>query len=196
MYKFSKKERQRIKEWEKSYEQDLAAGYFSQRHLDWVKERIRRMKEEPVKLAQYPDDKILNYPFIKEEDGSVNLDISDTDNQEKKAKRKFLDWSFLMLSNEEIIEHDVEKFQKMDYDDIVSLVKTVDRENPEARLETKLIYFSDNKYFDKSFSKANNFLRKQNISTIELLRENKSDISLGSWILNGIHKAVNFIQSL
>jgi len=192
--KLSKKDRKRVKYWQKEYRKALSANY-GQKHLDWIKQKEIQAREEPLKLAKYPNDKILDYPFIREEDGSVNLDISDTNNPEKKAKMKFLNWSFLMLSDAKLVDNDIREFEKMDYDDILSLIKTVDVENPEARLETKLIYFSDNKQFDKSFSKANSFLKKKSINTMELLRENKSDISFGRWVLNGIHKAINFIQS-
>ncbi|WP_299765191.1 hypothetical protein [uncultured Dokdonia sp.] len=162
---------------------------------------------------QKVDNAILNHSFLRDQNDKVNLNHYGT-GHEYVEKLKFQGRSFEILRDAGKVPNSFEAFRKMDYDDIMIMLikRLVVKDYPEYRsvkddpaYATELRYqnFNDNKIgygacSPLSASPTDAFeyeLPNMDDNTV-CFAENYEDISLGRWIVNGIKKAVQFIQSL
>jgi len=164
------------------------------------------------------DNDILNYPFLRDDNGKVNLNHYGT-GWEFRQKLGFLTNSFKALRDTDKVQNDFEAFRKKDYDEIMtSLIKNgIVYDYPKYRsvqddyvrvTEVRLRHlYNENKIGYGLEYGACSPLASSPTDTFEYdfpqredntlsFKENYQDISLGRWLVNGVKKAVKFIQSL
>ena len=110
-------------------------------HEEWLKQKADRDRKEEKKLKKYPGEMILDYPFIPDKNGKVNLQAQGNDDTEGLAKLRFQIESYSILTRMGLAPDCVQRFKEMSYDDIMErleLAKTMDNYPHALNKEKKL----------------------------------------------------------